>query len=363
MRIEELDTPVFLVDLDVMARNIARMATYTRDHNLALRPHTKTHKIPAIAKMQIEAGAKGITVAKLGEAEVMADHGLDDIFVAYPLVGPIKQRRLAELANRIRVRTSFDSLEIAQGISKHARDAGSTVQVMVDLDTGNARTGVQSVNELVELARRVADLPSLDFEGLFVYPGHLSQPAVQREPLMRPQRELVAEAIDRLAAVGLAPRVVSGGTTPSAEVQHELANVTEIRPGTYVFNDRNTVPTGYCALEDCAATVMVTIVSRPTDDRAIIDAGSKTFTAEAPRHEISGHGHVREYPNAVLTKMNEEHGFLDLSACDRKPVVGERVRVIPNHVCCTVNQFEVLTGVRGENVEVVWPVAARGKLQ
>lgn len=363
MRTADLDTPSLLIDLDVMERNIARMAAYTRAHGLALRPHTKTHKVPEIAKQQLAAGAVGITVAKLGEAEVMAAHGLDDIFVAYPIVGDIKQARLARLAREVRLRTCFDSLEVAEGISRHAREAGATVRVLLDLDTGNARTGVQSVEVLVELARRVAELPGLEYEGLFVYPGHLSHAGEERPALLARQRELVDEAIARLHEVGLPPRVVSGGTTPAAEAMHELGNVSEIRPGTYVFNDVNTVSTGYCGLEDCAGSVLVTVVSRPTADRAIIDAGSKTFTAEPGK--LGGFGHVREYPSARLVKMNEEHGFLDLTACDpsARPRVGERVRIVPNHICCTVNQFEVLTGVRGDRVEVVWPVAARGKLQ
>lgn len=362
MRIDELDTPSLLIDLDVMERNLARMAAYARGHGLALRPHTKTHKVPEIAKRQLAAGATGITVAKTGEAEVMATHGVNDIFVAYPIVGAIKQARLARLANEARIRTSLDSLEIARGLSRAAKDAGSTIHVLVDLDTGNHRTGVQTVAELVELAQRVAELPNLDLEGLFVYPGHLGA-ARPDDAELGEQRGLVDEAIGRLADAGLPPRVVSGGNTPASEIVHTLHNVTEIRPGTYVFNDRNTVPTGYCTLDDCAASVLVTVVSRPTPDRAIVDAGSKTFTAEAPRRPLTGHGYVREYPEAQLVKMNEEHGFLDLSGCERRPQVGERLRIIPNHVCCTVNQFEELTGVRGDQVEVVWPVAARGKLR
>ncbi|MBI3968544.1 MAG: D-TA family PLP-dependent enzyme [Chloroflexi bacterium] len=363
MRIEELDTPSLVVDLDVMERNIARMAAYTARHGIALRPHTKTHKIPAIAKQQLAAGAKGITVAKLGEAEIMAANGLDDVFVAYPLVGDVKQSRCARLASQIRLRTSFDSIDVARGLSRHARDVGATVYVLVDLDTGNHRTGVQTMDDLVELAQRTADLPNLDLEGLFVYPGHLSHGSPNRAAELTAQREVVAEAVERLAVVGLRPRVVSSGNTPAAEHVHEIGNVTEMRPGTYVFNDSNTVATGYCSFDECAASVLVTVVSRPTADRAIVDGGSKTFTAEAPRAPRAGHGYVREYPEAVLVKMNEEHGFLDLSGCERQPRVGERVRIVPNHICCTVNQFEELAGVRGETVEVVWPVAARGKLK
>ena len=363
MNIADLDTPALLIDLDVMERNIARMAAYTKGHGLHLRPHTKTHKIPEIARQQLAAGARGITVAKTGEAEVMVAAGLDDVFVAYPLVTPAKQQRLARLAREARIRTSFDSLAAAEGLSHAATDAGSTIHVLIDLDTGNGRTGLRTIPDLVDLARRVADMPGLHYEGLFVYPGHMSLPAAERDPLIAPQRALVDEAIAALADAGLRPEVVSGGTTPAAEVMHRLGNVTEIRPGTYVFNDRNTVVTGSCTADDCAGSVLVTVVSRHGDDLAIIDGGSKTFTAEPARPPLRGHGASVDYPGAIISRMNEEHGFLDLTGAERKPAVGDTVRIVPNHICCTVNQFVELHGVRGDRVEVTWPVAARGQLR
>ena len=214
MYVSELDTPAVVVDLDVMEQNLARMAEYCRAHNLRLRPHTKTHKVPELAHKQIESGASGITVAKLGEAEVMLDAGLDDLLIAYPIVGPAKAQRLATLAERATIAVSLDSAAAAHGISAAVSDRGAKVGILVELDAGFGRCGVPNESEALKLAQTVSSLPGLTFEGLMFFPGHFGVKPDERTVLCEQVNELLDRCLETFARADMPLRIISGGSTP-----------------------------------------------------------------------------------------------------------------------------------------------------
>jgi D-serine deaminase-like pyridoxal phosphate-dependent protein len=350
MTLDDLETPVVTVDLDRADRNIAAMQRYCDEHRHALRPHVKTHKLPQLAHMQVQAGARGITCQKLGEAELMADAGLDDILISFPLVGRQKAERLAALADRIEVGVVGDSATVAEGLAAVLGPGGVEVGFFVDCDTGFGRTGVQSPQEAAQLARLVDTLPGLRFAGLLTYPTLPESGAWLRA---------AREEIERL---GLRVERVSGGGTPTARRTHEIGEVNEIRVGTYVYGDRACIENGTVPLEDCALRVRATVVSRPTRERAILDAGSKTLTSDLAVG-ATGFGLVVEHPEATIYNLNEEHGYVDVSDCAAPPEVGDVVTIVPNHACGTVNMHdEMLVHRSGEQLET-WPVAARGKVR
>ncbi len=304
--------------------------------------HTRSRPSPASSN---EAGAVGIACQKLGEVEVFLDAGFDDIQLPYNIVGPQKTARLAALSRRGRITVSADHCEVLDGLEAAAAAEGVRIRVMPDLETEIERTGA-SPEQVVALAQQIVASPHLEFAGLFVYPcqpGH-SRPRLQ-------------ETLARLASAGIEVPEVSGGGTGAAQTAHELPELTELRVGTYIFNDMNTVQGGWATLDDCAMSVLVTVVSRPAPERAILDSGSKTLAADRVN---DGHGHIREYPGARIYKLNEEHGFVDLSACERRPRIGEQVHVVPVHTCVVSNLHHRLYGVRDGQVEQEWEVAARG---
>ena len=363
MRIEELDTPALTVDLDIMERNLRSLGEYVRKHGLKLRPHTKTHKIPAIAKMQIAAGCSGITVAKVGEAEVMANAGLEDILIAYPVVGQGKWERLARLAQSRAITVSLDSIDVARGISSAATRGGSKVSILVEFDVGMRRCGVQTVEAWLGLAQEVSKLPGLRFSGLMFYPGHIWDALPDQGPALERISGIIDEIRARSKQAGLNCEAVSGGSTPTAYNSHQVRGLTEIRPGTYVFNDMNETNAGYSQLSDCALRVQVTVVSKAVQGRAMIDGGSKTFSGDRLiSGDKQGFGLVTEYPKSQFTSMSEEHGHLDLSPEDRASV-GDRLSVIPNHVCACVNMHNQIYYHRNGIVEGSWAVEGRGKIQ
>ena len=351
MRVEELETPVPVIDLDRVEHNLEKMQAYCDSHGLRLRPHIKTHKMPAFARRQVELGAGGITCQKLGEAEVMADAGLDDIFISYPLIGPAKALRLAALARRVTMGVAVDNPVALETAAEAARAAGGRpIGVLVEFDSGNKRTGVVSVDEALALARRVAETEGLRFNGLMTYPSTAATSG------------FVAEAKRRFAEAGLAIPVVSGGGTPNAWRAHEVAGLTEVRVGTYIYHDRATVAAGTASLDECALHLHATVVSRPTEDRAVIDAGTKSLTSDQVAPSAGpGYGLILEYPDAVIERLNEEHGMIDLARCDRKPGIGERVRIVPNHVCVVSNLHDEVVVSRADRIVDTWRVAARGK--
>ncbi len=359
MNIFDLDTPALAVDLDVLERNLTSMADYARAHQLRLRPHTKTHKAPWIGRRQLELGAVGLTVAKPTEAEVMLAAEPADLLVAYPTLGAAKMARLKAVAERTSLSVSLDSLEAARQLS----DAGVPAKVLVEFDAGLGRVGV-SVDELGPLAEAVAGLPHITYDGLAFYPGHIKAGGEEAARQIAQLNDVVAAAVDTVTRRGLAPRVVSGGSTPSWPHSHKITAMNEIRPGTYVFNDRNTINTGICGIEDCAAVMVVTVVSTARPGQILIDGGSKTFSSDRLNGDPGvSFGLVLEAPEAHFHKMNEEHGFVDVSQCQRSFRVGEKLRVLMNHVCVAMNLAERVYGHRGGTLEKDWAVEGRGKLQ
>jgi D-serine deaminase-like pyridoxal phosphate-dependent protein len=363
MHISELETPAVVVDLDVMERNLSRVADYCRQHRLLLRPHTKSHKIPELAKRQVASGATGITVAKIGEAEVMLSAGITDILIAYPIVGAEKTRRLAEFAERARISVSLDSEEAALAISEAATRQGSKVEILVELDVGFHRCGVNNETEAVTLAKKIAALPGLEFKGLMFFPGHFGVPPEQRAALRIGVNEFLERTLEAFAREKIPLSIVSGGSTPTAYEGSLFHGVNEVRPGMYIFNDRSTAGISAASLNDCALSVLVTVVSTSVTGRAIVDGGSKTFSSD--RYQAgdgSGFGLIVEDPAAELERLSEEHGHLNIQRSDRSYKVGDRLSVIPNHVCTTVNMHDEIYGVRGGEVESVWQVEGRGKV-
>ncbi len=361
MKLDDIETPALVVDLDRTERNISRVAEYAAGHGLALRPHTKTHKTPQIGRLQLDAGARGLTVAKVGEAEVMTAAEPPELLIAYPVIGDNKCARLADVAKQTDVLVGVDSLQSAEGLSAAARRAGVTFGILVEADVGMHRCGLPPGPELVRLAQQVATLPGLALRGVEFYPGHIWPAGEEGEAQLRALAADVERIRGDFIRAGLSLEIVSGGSSPTLYRSHEIPGVTEIRPGTCVFNDRMQVAAGVASWEDCAATLLVTVVSTPRENFAVIDGGSKTFTSDPvrPTGEMT-YGRVIEAPEARFYKMNEEHGFVDID----KPVrIGERLRVIPNHVCVAVNMHEKMYAVRGDQVEAVWDVAGRGKLQ
>jgi D-serine deaminase-like pyridoxal phosphate-dependent protein len=363
MDIAQLDTPAVLIDVDVMENNLRRMAEYCRQSCLDLRPHTKTHKIPELALRQVQHGAVGITVAKLGEAEVMVAAGLTDILIAYPIFGEPKWRRLVSLAERATITVAMDSLEIARAISAHAVERGVTIGIRVEFDTGFQRCGLPITGGSIDIVKQVRDLPGLRWDGIQLYPGQIMGTRASREVSIPAENETIGKLLELLPANGIECPVVSGGNTPAAYQCHRLEGVTEIRPGTYIFNDRNTVGAEAATYSECAATVLTTVVSTSVSGKAMVDAGSKTLAADTLLSgDRAGYGFVPEDPGLVIEDLSEEHGHLDLRGATRAWRLGDRIRIIPNHICPCMNLQDWVYGVRATEVVEEWRVAGRGKL-
>ncbi len=363
MQVSELDTPALLVDLDIMERNLRRVASYAAEHNLRLRPHTKTHKSPEIARRQLSLGAAGLTVAKVGEAEVMLDSGTSDLLVAYPVIGSSKLARLMTVALQTQVTVALDSGVAAQQLSEAAQAAGAQAGVLVEVDAGLGRVGVTPA-EALDLARAVTKMGGLRFRGVAFYPGHIKDPEGSDAAELPKLSALLERMLADFEAAGMPVEIVSGGSTPALFHSHKIYGLNEIRPGTYVFNDLNTVRSGGCSLEDCAAAILVTVVSKPREGSLFIDGGSKTFSSD--RSNATGRetfGRIIEAPGCEFYRMNEEHGFIDSKGTGEQFAIGDKLRIIPNHVCVAVNLHETVYGIRGELVERTWKVAGRGKLQ
>jgi D-serine deaminase-like pyridoxal phosphate-dependent protein len=361
------DTPEVVIDLDVVRANIVRTAELAREAGVSLRPHTKTHKLPEVARMQVEAGAVGVQVAKLGEAEVMAAGGLDDILVGYPIVGDRKLRRLCDLAERVSISTTADSLEVADGVAQAARARGLTIPLLLELDTGMHRLGVVPGAPAVELAERIAELEGVELAGVFAHEGHVytqARDAEERQRLTRASCALAVETAEAIRARGLPAPAVSVGSAGTFRFAIRCEGVTEVRPGTYVFNDRSQLAQGSAEPADLAAFVIATVVSRPAPDRAVVDAGSKVLTSDrmiVPDAPLS-FGAVWGRDDWDVVRLSEEHGVVAVPPAARVRV-GERVAIVPNHICPAINLASALTMVEDGRVLDRWPVAARGLVQ
>ena len=361
--ITDLETPALLVDLDIMDRNLTRAAEYAAVHGLALRPHVKTHKSPRVAAHQLALGATGLTCATPFEAGVMSTVA-SDILVAYPPVGAARATRLAALPSHVNLLVALDSTTAIHAMSRAAAAAQRTVGVYIELDLGMHRVGVAGVEDAIALARAARDAPALDFAGIAFYPGHIRETGDDQDAKLAALGDTLRAALRQFEREGLSPRAVSGGSTPTLWRTHEIRGVTEMRPGTYVYNDRTTAAMGACAWDDCALTVLATVISTAVPGQAVIDAGTKALGREPVRGvEGEGFGQLLEHPEVIVERMSEEHGMLDISRSDWRPQVGEIVRVIPNHVCIVVHLNDIVHGVRGGVLVTSWPVSARGRGQ
>ena len=360
--IDSLATPAVLVDLDALERNVARMAARAHEAGVRLRPHAKTHKCPEVGRLQRAAGAWGLSVAKVGEAEVFVRAGFDDVFVAYPVVGEDKGRRLLALSDHARLAVGVDSVEGARTLAEPFRAAGRTLDVLLKVDVGYGRVGVLP-ERAAEVAGRIAGLHGLRLRGLFTHAGHayLAETRDGVDDVARLEGERLVAAAEALRSAGLAVEEVSVGSTPTAARAMRVAGVTECRPGNYVFHDGSQVALGTCGLEDCALTIVATVVSVPTADRAVVDAGSKTLSSDPLRPRPGGYGQVLGRASR-LDKLSEEHGVVAVAEGESFRV-GERVRLLPNHACVVANLHDRLVGVSGDRVEAVLPVSARGRVR
>jgi D-serine deaminase-like pyridoxal phosphate-dependent protein len=350
--VTELETPAVTIDMNIMADNIARVQRHLAQHGLANRPHIKTHKIPALGKLQMQAGAVGITCQKLGEVEVFTDAGVaDDVLLTFNILGQQKTDRLMAQMKRLkRLAVVLDNETVAKGLSEAAVRNGTEVRFLVECDTGMGRNGVQTPQAAVDLARAAMKLPRMHFEGIMTFPVRAPKSG-----------EFFAEALALFKSAGIPVPVVSGGGTPAIFSVDKFPMLTEHRAGTYLFNDVMTVASGTATWDNCAMRVRATVVSRPTGERAVFDCGTKVLTSDL--YTVTGYGHVMEYPDAVIPHLSEEHGVIDLAKCARKPEIGEVIHVVPNHCCVVSNMVDELYGVRGGKLETAWPVAARGTVR
>lgn len=351
-RLEDIETPVPVIDIGIVERNLVRWQQRCDALGIANRPHIKTHKLVPLAKAQIELGASGITVQKLGEAEVMADAGITDMLLTYNVVGRHKLERLGHLMRRTAIKVVADNEAVLEGLSHAAAAAGRPLEVLVECDTGAARNGVQSPSAAVTLAQAIDRTPGLAFGGLMTLPknGARSQMAA-----------FLAQSQAGLAASGLPAGTISTGGSPDMWKDEGLAHVSEYRAGTYIYSDRMQVAAGAVTPDDCALSILSTVVSVPTAERAMLDAGSKSLTSDLLG--LEGYGEVRSLSGAAIYNMSEEHGFLDISRVNDKPKVGDLLRITPNHVCPVVNLFDKVVFVRSDEVLGAVRVDARGTVQ
>ncbi len=367
MHIAELETPSLVVDLDVVERNVRGMAAHARRHGVALRPHAKTHKMAALAELQLAEGAIGLTLAKLGEVEALSPAGVDDVLVAFPIVGTAKIDRLIALARKIQITVAVDSSEAATAIGAAAVEAGLRIRLLVEVDSGGRRCGVLPGQPAVSLARTVAALPGVELQGIMTHEGQVYGAANGDDlrALSLEAGRVMVETAELIRKEGIELPVVSVGSTPSARHIAEVAGVTEIRPGTYVFYDYNHIRLGVASVEDCAAAVLATVIARPAPDRAVVDAGTKAVGADRfmIRAEPEGFGLVKGRPGWFFARASEEHGVLirnvDAPADDLR--IGDRVALVPNHICPTVNLHDEAVAHRHGEVVAKLPIVARGR--
>ena len=347
--IHDLETPVVLIDLDVVEVNIQHAQSLFDDLGIGFRPHIKTHKLPFLAELQMKQGAIGIAAQKVSEAEVFVAAGFTDILLCFNLLSPAKIARVRTMMDQAHMTVVADNLDVVRALSGGMAGAAVPLDVLVECDTGMGRCGVQSPEDAADLALAISTAPGLRFAGLMTYPAPGAAARVQA---------FLAEARDLcIAAVGSCD-VISGGGTPSLMDAGLSPILTEYRAGTYIYNDRSLVERGACTLADCALTVLATVVSRPTDTRAILDSGSKSLTSDLLG--LDGYGTILGYQQARIMGLSEEHGNVDLTDCIQRPVVGQKVQIVPNHACPVSNLVDRVVFHRSGVVVRAADVAARG---
>ena len=351
MNYNQIQTPSILVDLGIVKANIKKYQTYCNDIGLNLRPHIKTHKIPELAKLQLSAGAVGITCQKISEAEAMiSEGGISNILITYNILGDVKLRRLKKLSEKVNISVVADNIFCIEGLSKTFKDAAQPLTVLVECDTGALRCGVVTPQEACLLAKEIAAMPGLKFGGLMTYP-----PASKAEKI-----NLFLETAKRLIRLeGLSVGTVSIGGSPNMWEADRIPVATEYRAGTYIYNDRSLMERGVCSEENCALSVLVTVVSTPTPKRAVVDAGSKVLTTDL--FGLEGHGYVIGHPELNITQLSEEHACI-VSDNPTNLEIDQKLRIIPNHACVVSNMLDEVIFIKENNVLKTQPVVARGKV-
>lgn len=358
MHVCDLPTPALIVDRKRLKGNLERMAKTAATVGVKLRPHIKTHKSPFIAHWQEELGACGVTVATVDEAEVMAYNGIKDIFVAYPIAEQHRALRLARLSRLATVSVGVDSKIGASMLAEAAGKYDTHLGVLIEIDTGLRRSGLASIDEVMDLASTIGRLSNLEVKGLFTHAGHAHGEDMEgRKTIGQKEGEMIVEIANALRRAGFPIQEVSAGSTPSAAVVAKVPGVTEIRPGTYVFNDGSLVASGVASWEQCALTVLATVVSKPTPQRCILDSGSKILASDKQKN-VPGFGSIKGQEAISLSWLNEEHGVIESSLLDL--TIGDKVEVIPNHACTVMNLFDEYYLVEDGIVLGRIPIAARG---
>lgn len=360
----DIDTPALVVSEEILRRNIAEMAAFARSVGVGLRPHIKTHKSPQIARMQLAAGAFGLTCAKVGEAEVMVNQaGAEDVLLAYPTIGDHKIARLVPLMEKARITVAVDSLDAARAISSSLAKHDRTLDVFIEVNTGQNRSGVLVGDDTLAFALALQKIPHLRLTGIMTHEGHAnSAPPEEIEGIALAAGRAMVETAELIRQHGIELPNVSVGSTPAALYTPTIAGVTEMRPGTYVFNDNSAFRYGRLGVGDCAARFVATVVSRPAPDRCVLDTGSKSLAMD-PSKAHPGHGYIVGHPDVTIVKLSEEHGVCQLPPDEPGFNVGDRVEVIPNHICPTVNLMNELFIARDGRIVDTWPVAARGMVR
>lgn len=360
---ESLDTPTLLINEDTVENNLRRMATRAQEHGVGLRPHSKTHKSPQWAWRQLQWGANGIMVAKLGEAEVMLDAGLREQTIGYPLIGQLKEDRLVSLLHKgLKPRFSVDSMDGLRLLQKVASRTATMVPALIEVDTGMNRCGLGSTDQIIDLAQAIRQTAGVQFAGITCFGGHVAKIPDKDAIVTRIREEnaLLTQIVSELRARGMDPQIISEGGTVAAAFLEELRIATEIRPGTYIYNDAATVASHAARWEDCALTVLTTVVSKTASNRIVVDAGSKTLSFDGPVK--GGFGVIKGQPQWCLSRLSEEHGVLE----SQEPLpfqIGDRVEIVPNHACTTVNLHDRAFLVRSSTVAGVLDITARGLVQ
>lgn len=360
-----VDTPQLIVSEEILQRNIAEMAAFAKSIKVQLRPHIKTHKSIEIARLQIAAGAVGITCAKVGEAEVMINQaGIDDVLLAYPIVGAKKYDRIVALMEKARIAVAVDSETAIETISQAMVRHERKIDIYLEVNTGQNRSGVMWGDEAVRFAQEIDRHPNLRLSGIVTHEGHVASfdpSEISRQAIAAGEK--MVQTAEMIRAQGIELPTVSVGSTPAARMTPTVPGITEMRPGTYVFNDCSLFRFGDTwGVEDCAARFVATVVSRAADDRCVIDAGSKTLALDGNAGH-KGHGYIVGHPDVIISKLSEEHGVCELPAGEEGFQVGDTVEVIPNHICPTVNLMDEMAIVRDGEVVDHWKVAARGMVR
>lgn len=354
--VEELETPVLVIDMDIMERNLDHMMSILAGSNTRLRPHLKTAKSPALASMMIRAGAVGVCCAKLSEAEVMANAGITDILLTSEVAGAGKFERLVGLAGWVpNFKAVVDSAYAVENISCVAQERGVSVNLLIELDVQTRRSGVTTAQEALELADLIRSTDGVDLIGIHAYAGHSQvKPPEDREKLNPQAMEVLQETVELLEEHNHPLRILSGGGTGTCRMDVEIGLLNEVQAGSFLLMDKTYRDMGV-EFEN-ALWCYSTVISRPSDDRAVCDAGQKTLSNDAGQPEVDGR------PGVTYRRGSDEHGGLtiDPNELDRELKVGDVITILPSHICTTINLHDVMVGVRNGVVEAVWPVEARG---